>query len=128
MACTYDLSDPIGQFRAIFPDTDCADPIFQDAEISFFISFEGDLRRARARALETAASNIVQTQGVVRALDLELDGAAASRELRQLAKAERDQADAADAASGGAFDWAEMVVDGWSYAERLAAESLRTLP
>lgn len=125
MAFTYDLSTDVGKCRLMFPDRDSADPLFQDEEWSAFLTIEGDIRRARARALETAAADLTLTLRVTRTLGLEVDGAKASAELRLLAKAEREQAADVEAESGGLWDWAEWGVDDFSARERLDAELLR---
>jgi hypothetical protein len=128
---SIDLSTDIGKFRAIFPDMDTANPIFPDEQIAVFLEIEGDVRRARARALEVAAADVVLTLRVTELLGLRVDGASAARELRLEAKEERDRATESDAltdAGAGLFDWAEMAVDPFSARERLAAEALRSLP
>lgn len=125
MTFTYDVSTDIGRVRLLVPDRDQATPVFQDEEIAAFLTLEGAVHRAAAAALETVGADIVLTLRVTRSLGLEVDGAAASREVRQRAAALRDQAEYADQASGF-FDVAEMVVDDFSYRERLAADVLRS--
>ncbi len=126
MSATYDLGTDVGKFRAIFPDTDLSNPLFQDQEIQVFLDLEGDLRRARARGLERAASDLVLTLRVTRILGLEVDGASAGRELRLEAQAEREKAAEAEARDEPMFDWAEMAVDAFSTRELLAASALRS--
>lgn len=129
MSFTYDLSTDIGKFRAIFPDNVAAAQLFSDEEIEVFLEIEGDLRRARARGLECAASDLVLTLRVTETLGLKVDGASAGRELRLEAQRERELADVADAksdaASGDLFDWAEFSFSPFGSRERLAAEALR---
>lgn len=128
MTFTYDLSTDIGKFRAIFPDTVAANPLFSDEEITIFLDLEGDLRRARARGLERAASDLVLTLRVTETLGLKVDGAAAGRELRMEAEAERDRAAKDEGRGEALFDWAEMVYpnDPFSEREYLAADALRS--
>lgn len=132
MSFTYDLATDTGKFRAIFPDREQATALFSDEEIAAFLAIEGDIRRARARALEVAAADVVLTLRVTEVLGLRVDGASAARELRLEAKEERDRAGAADAltdaADGGLFDIAEWAVDDFSARERAASVALRTLP
>lgn len=126
MSATYVLTEDVGKFRAIFPDTDLSNPLFQDEEITVFLDLEGDLRRARARGLERAASDLVLTLRVTEILGLKVDGAKAAQELRMEAQAEREKAAEADARDKPMFDWAEMAVDDFSARERIAAELLRS--
>ena len=128
MSFTYDLSTDTGKVRAVIPDRTAATAVFSDEEIAVFLAMEGGVFRAAALALETAGADTVLTQGVVRSLDVDLDGAAASRELRQRAVRLREQADAADARSGALFDIAEWVAPGDDFAarERIDAELLRS--
>lgn len=125
MSFTYDLATDVGKFRAIFPDTVAATPLFSDEQIGVFLSLEGDLRRARARALEVAAADIVLTLRVTETLGLKVDGASAARELRLEAQAEREKAAEAESRDGAMFDIAEMIVDDFGYRERLSADLLR---
>lgn len=125
MSFTYEVATDIGKFRAIFPDVDSTAALFSDEEIQVFLDLEGDLRRARARGLERAAADTVLTLRVTKVLGLEVDGAAAARELRMEATAEREKAAEAEARAGGLFDIAEIVYDDFSYRDRMRNESLR---
>jgi hypothetical protein len=63
---------------------------------------------------------------VIRLLEIQTDGASVARELRMQADKLREQADRDEAASdGGAFDWAEMVVDDFSLRNRFVSSALR---
>ena len=126
MTFSLNYATDIGKFRAIFPDVDIAAPLFSDEEIQVFLDLEGDLRRARARGLERAASDTVLTLRGTELLGLKVDGASAARELRMEATAEREKAAEAEARAGGLFDWAEMVTDDFSARERIEAELLRS--
>lgn len=126
---SYDTTTDIGKFRAIFPDTVEASPLFQDEQITVFLDLEGDIRRARARALEVAAADIALTLRVTEILGIRVDGAAAARELRLEAQAERERAAEADAAADdgtGLFDIAEWVIDPFSARDVLAGDVLRS--
>lgn len=129
MSATYDLTTDVGKFRAMFPDTNIADPLFQDEEIAVFLALEVGLLRARARGLMRAATDVALTLRVTRVLGLEVDGVAAARELRLEAEEEYDRADAADvltaAQSGTLFDWAEFAFEPFGARERIDAELLR---
>jgi hypothetical protein len=121
MAFTYDVSTPRGQVRLLCTDADAANQIFSDAEIDAFLALEADdVRYAAAQALDTIASQQVLLLKVIRLLDLQTDGAAVAREVRQRAQDLRDQAD-----SDAGFDIAEMVPNDFAARERIWKEFLR---
>jgi regulator of protease activity HflC (stomatin/prohibitin superfamily) len=123
---TYDLATDVGKFRAIFPDVVESAALFQDEQIAVFLELEGDIRRARARALEIAAADVVLTLRVTEVLGLRVDGAAAARELRLEAQAERERAAEAESRDEPMFDWAEWAIDPFSARDVLATEFLRS--
>jgi len=130
MTFTYvstDLSTSLAKVRRLISDVDSTQPIFADEEIEAFLVMENSrVRRGAAMALETMAASDVYVLKVMRRGDLETDGAKTSAELRALAKRFRDEDAAAESESeDGAFDIAEMVLDDFSYRERVAAEALR---
>jgi len=129
MSFTYntDLSTDRDKVRLLATDVDAANPIFTDAEMDAFMAMEGsNLKRSAALALETIARNQVLVLKVIRLLEIQTDGASVARELRMQAENLRAQADRDEAASdGGAFDWAEMVVDDFSLRNRFVATALR---
>ena len=127
MAFTYDLSDSVGKVRLLIMDNAAADYLFEDAEISALLAMEGNVvRRGAALALETMASNEAYVSKRIRILDLQTDGPAVAKELRERAKMLRDLADRDDQATeGGQFDFAEWVVDDFSARERLVKQDLR---
>jgi len=53
---TYVLTTTVGKIRLMIGDTDTADAIFTDAEITFFYTEEGSLTGAAAAALEAWAA------------------------------------------------------------------------
>jgi len=106
MAFTYDVSTDRGKVRLLITDVQEANPLFQDAEIDAFLTLNTSVRMAAAAALEViAASEVLVLKKIVN-LDLETDGPAVARELRELAKQLRAQETAV-----GAFDIAEQIVD-----------------
>lgn len=106
MAFTYDVSTDRGKVRLLITDVQAANPLFQDAEIDAFLTLNTSVRMAAAAALEViAASEVLVLKKIVN-LDLETDGPAVARELRELAKQLRAQETAV-----GAFDIAEQIVD-----------------
>lgn len=124
MAATYDADTPVGTVRLLISDTDLSDPLFEDNEIQRFLALRGDDELlAAALALRTIAGNEAQVLKVIRLLDLDTDGAAVSKELRQLAQTLEDSAD--DAASEAGFDIAPIVTSTASWRERLRNEALR---
>lgn len=126
MAFTYDVSTDAGRVRMLVPDSNATSYVFEDEEVNAFLALEGGVvRRAAALALETIASNEALTLKVIKVLDLQTDGAKTSDALLKRAALLRSQAEADEAAEGGAFDWAEMVLDPFSARERLAKQALR---
>lgn len=121
MAFTYDPSTAAGKVRLLCTDVDEANAMFDDAEISAFLALESDdVRLAAATALETIASNELLVLKVQTILDVETDGAAVARELRMRAQNLREQAN-----ETGEFDYAELVVDGFTARQRVWNEALR---
>lgn len=93
MVFTYDLSTLIGKTRLRCQDTSEDNPIFSDAEISEFISFQGsNILRAAADALDVIASNQAYVLKVITNNGLQTDGASTAAALRAGAKALRAQA------------------------------------
>lgn len=93
--------------------------MLSDDQITAFLTLEGnDTKLAAAQALDTIASNEALVQKVIKIMDLKTDGAAVARELRQRAQALRNQV-----ANAGAFDWAEVPVDAFSYREKLLRDA-----
>jgi hypothetical protein len=129
MSFTYNasLSTDRDKVRLLATDVDVANPIFTDAEMDAFMSLEdSNIKRSAALALETIARNQVLVLKVIRLLEIQTDGASVARELRMQADKLREQADRDEAASdGGAFDWAEMVVDDFSLRNRFVSSALR---
>lgn len=127
MPFTYDVNTNRGKVRLLITDTDAANVIFQDNEIDAFLSMMGsNVLRAAALALFTIASKEALLLKVIKLLELQTDGAKLADSLRALAKEYQEKADLAEAGEpGGAFDYAEMVVDPFTYRERLDKEALR---
>jgi len=126
MTYTYDTSTNAGKVRLLINDHDEQNVIFQDEEMDVFLALNGDdVYLAAAMALETIASNQVMVLKVITVMDLQTDGAAVARALREHAKSLREQATQADAASGEAFDIAEMTVDVFTARQRIRNQALR---
>ena len=124
MAFTYVLATDVGKVRMIIPDRVDVGHIFEDDEITALLTIEGSvIKLGAALALETIASDNVMVLKVIRLLDLTTDGAKVSDALLARAKLLRAQAAAEDVE--GAFDWAEMVVNDFSYRELLLKDALR---
>ncbi len=122
MAATYDLATDRGKVRLLCNDTQVATPIFDDAEIDQFLALEAsNVKAAAALALETIATSEALTQKSMRVLELQMDGPAVARALLQRAALLRTQANE----ELPAFDWAETVVDDFSYRERVWKEAQR---
>jgi hypothetical protein len=123
-----DLTTDLGKVRLLISDMDEANLIFQDPEIGVFLDMTGDVvLLAAAKALEVIAGNEAMVQKRIKILDLQTDGPAVSKELRELAKTWREEYDATLAASDEdlGFDIAEMVVDPFTLRERLLSQYRR---
>lgn len=106
MAFTYNVSTDRGKVRLLITDVQESNPIFQDAEIDAFLALCTSVRLAAAAALETIAANEVLVLKKIVNLDLETDGPAVAKELRELAKQLRSQEE-----NTGACDIAEQIGD-----------------
>lgn len=130
MSFTYDLSDLSSnrsRLRLLVRDTDPDYTIFQDEELDVFLSLEeSNLKRAAAMAYEVIAGNEAYIQKVQKTLDIQTDGARLADAFMKQAEMWRKQAAEEEANDeGGAFDWAEMVLDTPTYVERLQKVELR---
>lgn len=126
MAFTYDLTTDVGLARLLIPDTDWANAVFSDEEITAFVALEaGSVRRAAALALESIATNETLTLKVIKLLDVQTDGAKVLDALLKRAGLLRQQAAADDAGAGYAgFEIAEMVVGDFAWREQVINSSL----
>lgn len=98
---TYDLTTDVGTVRLLISDVDVAAAVFEDDEITRFVTLAaGDLYRAAALALDTLAANEALLAKRIETHGLTLDGPAVAKALREQAKSLRDQA-AADAGDDG---------------------------
>lgn len=125
MAFMYDLSTDTGKVRLLIPDNKSASYILEDDEIEAFLNLETGVKRAAAMALETIASNEALVLKVIRLLDLQTDGAKVADSLLKRAALLRKQAEEDELIAGDGFEIAEMVVDPFTYRERLAKEYQR---
>ena|SRR5690554_2335972 len=106
MAFTYDTSTDRGKVRLIITDTDEDNAIFQDAEIDAFLEMQGGVLLAAAQALDTIASSEALVLKKVRLLDVQTDGPAVAKALREHAQELREEEK-----RDGAFAIAEQVID-----------------
>lgn len=122
MTFTYDPSSDLGTVRLLCTDTDVANPIFSDEEITAFLTLQGgSVRYAAASALDCIATSHVLVMKVIRLLDLTTDGAKVAVALRTQAQALREEDD-----QDGSFDIAEQVLDPFSARDRLWKEWQRS--
>lgn len=120
MSFTSDPTTDIGLIRLRIADRDSTTPIFQDEDLTAFLSFEGDSLRASAAALEAIAVNQALVLKVIKLLQLSTDGAKLAETLLKLAANYRSQADYSDAANGGTFDIAEFIDGDFAERERVS--------
>ena len=125
---TYDITTDAGKVRLLIPDatSGAGNYFFEDDEIAYLLTAEGsNIKRATALGLETMASDEAYVQKVVKLMDLTTNGAETAAALLSRAALLRKQADEEDAATTAEFDIAEMVVNDFSYRERIDKEALR---
>lgn len=129
MSFTYQPGTSRGRVRLLISDVDQTTATFTDEEIDTFLTLEDDdVRLAAAQALDTIASNEALVSKRIRLLDLQTDGPAVAKALRERAGELRRQArEGADGALGGDFELAELVVDDFTARQRLANETSRGL-
>ena len=117
----YDPTTDAGKVRLLCSDTDDADRIFSDAEITAFLSMNGGrVLLAAAMAIDAMAVNEVMVLKVTKLLDLSVDGAAVAKALNAKAAVLRKLVD-----EEAAFDIAEWAVDIFSRRELIIKEALR---
>lgn len=119
MGFTYDLSTDIGKVRLLIPDVRQSEHVFEDDEVTAFLTLEdNDVRKAAALALETIASDNVLVLKVIKLVDLQTDGARVAQALRARATALRAKsAELADEAEVP-LDWSEMVLTDFQWREQ----------
>lgn len=128
MAFTYVLATDNGKVRLLIPDatSGAGNYFLEDEEIAVLLAMEGNnVKRTAALALEIMASDETYVQKMIKLMDLTTNGPAVAKELRARAAALRKQADDEDAATTAEFDWAEWVVNDFSFRERINKEALR---
>ena len=95
----------VEQVRALTADLDPENYLLSDAQLQGFITlYQGNIKRAAARALRTVAASEVLVGKKIRTQDLQTDGPAVSAELRALADDLWAEAEADDAATAGEDD------------------------
>ena len=125
MAFTYTLGTDVGTIRLLIPDRVDSGHIFEDDELTGYMTLEGDVRSAAACALETIASDQALTLKVMHLLDVTTDGAKLSDALLKRAALLRQQA--ANNVAGGSFDWAEQITNDFGAREHIYNTALRGL-
>lgn len=103
-------SDEQRRTRLLINDTDPANRFFSTLELNDFLAMNGNSpRKAAAQALEVIAANEALVSKKIRTQDLQTDGPAVAKELRELAKALRQQAsEGDDDAEATGFEIAEF--------------------
>jgi len=127
MPATYDPKTDLGYVRLLISDVGGADGnsfLFEDEEIQAFLDRAGSVGIAAATALRAIASNEAQVQKRITFLELKTDGAAVSKELRELADKIEAQAEKTED-DAELMDFASMNVD--MFSERNLFEKRREL-
>ena len=92
MTFIYDLGTDVGMVRLLLNDVDSATAVFDDAEITAFLSLEGGVvKLAAAQAIDTNATNEALASKVIRDKDLVTDGAKVADAMRKHAATLRAQ-------------------------------------
>jgi hypothetical protein len=127
VAFTYDPTTPRGQVRLLAIDTQQDFAAYTDADIDAFLTLSGSVvLLAAAQALDTTAANAALTQGKSSIDGVMLNGEVIALALHTQAMELRRQFHEADDGSGASpITWAEMVVDEFTYRNRLINEMLR---
>lgn len=90
---TYDVSTPVGQVRLLLNDIDPDTAVFDDDEITAFLTLEGSVvKRAAAQAIDTNGDNELLASKVLKTQDLATDGSKVQAALHARAEALREQA------------------------------------
>lgn len=77
---------PTDQVRLLIPDTDSSAELLSDEQIEELLTIEGDsVKLATALALEVIASSEAMVSKKIRTQDLQTDGPAVAKELRERA-------------------------------------------
>jgi NAD-dependent DNA ligase len=121
MTATYDIATDAGKVRALCGDTNMEDPLLYNEEIAAFLVLESsDVRRGAAMALETIATRQVLLLKVIKALDIQTDGAKVAESLMKRAAELRKQAeDLTGQTEDTGFEIVEQIYDDFGYREQL---------
>jgi hypothetical protein len=106
-APTLDPTTDIGIVRLLITDVDEDNLLFDDAQITAFLTLEGGVKLAAAAALDAIARSEALVSKVIRTQDLATDGAKLATELRASASELRRQVKDGDADDDSGF----VVVD-----------------
>jgi hypothetical protein len=96
-----DYTTDLGKVRLLISDVDETSPTLQDAQITAFLTMEGDVKLAAAAALDTIARSEALVSKVIRTQDLQTDGPRLAAELRASASELRRQVFAGDTDDDG---------------------------
>jgi hypothetical protein len=123
MVFTYLLTNNIGVVRLLIPDNKAAAYMFDDSEITALLTLEvNDVQCAAARALEIIASDTAMTLKVITINGLSTNGPATAASL--MARAAKLRELSLVAGAGAGFDIAEMVLDQFSWQDKVYNEAL----
>ena len=118
---TYDVATEIGQVRLNIGDTDIdptSDAIFSDEEVQYFLTAEGSVDGASAKALESIAASTARLAKRLASLNYSKDTRGVSKELLDAAKAFR-------AAAAPAYGGAEKAYSDLSARDIILRQALR---
>lgn len=111
---TVDPTTDVGRVRLLATDLDEVSPLLSDAQITALLNLSDNrVLRAAAQALDTIASSEALVSKKIRTLDLQTDGPAVAKELRERAKSLRQQDDEQDD-DGGTWGLDIVEFDKWA--------------
>jgi hypothetical protein len=99
-----DYTSDLGRVRLLIPDTDEANLVLSDDQVTALLAMEIYVKRAAAAALDLIASNEVMVSKVIKTQDLQTDGAKVAAELRARATELRRQVNEDDLETSGGLD------------------------
>ena len=104
MDCESNYYALVDDVRLLTADLDPASPVLTDDQyVKLLQLYNGDTRRAGARALRIMAASEVLISKVIKTQDLSTDGRAVSAELRALAEQLDAEAAETEATVGGSY-------------------------
>lgn len=127
MSWSYDPTTLVGLVRLLALDTASDNVLYQDEEVTAFLSLNNNnVRLAAAQVLDNIAANEALVQKVMKSQDFMTDGSKTADSLKGMAAELRRQEYEGAGDFAGMFDIAEQVHDEFTVRERVIKQHLRT--